>query len=110
MKKKPIAIPKFRSESEEADWWASPEGREFVKRKAGALITPEGSRLVSQLNRPPSVQIALRLPEADVTRAREVAERKGIGYQTLLKMLIHEGLRRETGHGRASDSGFRGHK
>jgi predicted DNA binding CopG/RHH family protein len=47
------------------------------------------------LNKVPSFQIALRLPEPDVAKARELAMRKGIGYQTLLKMLAHEGLRRE---------------
>ena len=47
------------------------------------------------MNRTTGVQIALRLPEPDVTMARELATRKGIGYQTLLKMLVHEGLRRE---------------
>lgn len=40
-------------------------------------------------------RIALRLPAPDLAHARELAERKGIGYQTLLKMLVHEGLRRE---------------
>jgi predicted DNA binding CopG/RHH family protein len=30
-----------------------------------------------------------------VEKARELAARNGIGYQTLLKMLVHEGLRRE---------------
>ncbi|HEV3279175.1 MAG TPA: hypothetical protein VG860_20465 [Terriglobia bacterium] len=54
------------------------------------------SRLVTQLNEKKSVQIAIRLPGADLTRAREIAERKGIGYQTLLKMLVHEGLARES--------------
>jgi predicted DNA binding CopG/RHH family protein len=43
-----------------------------------------------------SVQIALRLPAPDLAKAREIADRKGIGYQTLLKMLVHEGLRRES--------------
>ena len=52
-------------------------------------------RLASQLNRAASVQIALRLPGPDVEKAREPARRKGIGYQTPLKMLVHEGLRRE---------------
>lgn len=101
MKEKPIIMPKFVSEAQEAVWWASREGREFVKQKAagtgkkkgGAL---RGSRLVVQLNKPASVQIALRLPEPDVAKARELAMRKGIGYQTLLKMLVHEGLRRES--------------
>ena len=99
MKKKAIGIPKFTNESEEANWWASPQGREFVKHKASAPANkgaaPKGSRLVGRLNRTASVQIALRLPEPDLARARELATRKGIGYQTLLKMLLHEGLRRE---------------
>jgi hypothetical protein len=99
MNKKPIEIPKFTNEAEEADWWTSRKGREFVKQKAAGLTkegaAPKGSRLVGQLNRTTSVQIALRLPEPDVAKARELAKRKGIGYQTLLKMLVHEGLRRE---------------
>ena len=99
MKKKPIDAPKFVDEAEEADWWASRRGREFVKQKSAEPVKKgsalKGSRLVGQLNRSPSVQIALRLPEPDVTKAREIATRKGMGYQTLLKMLVHEGLRRE---------------
>lgn len=99
MKKKPIVMPKFINEPQEADWWASREGREFVKQQAARTGkkggAPRGSRLVGQLNKVASVQIALRLPEPDVAKARELATRKGIGYQTLLKMLVHEGLRRE---------------
>lgn len=57
--------------------------------------TAKGSRLVRRLSPTASVQIALRLPGADIAKARELATRKGIGYQTLLKMLVHEGLRRE---------------
>ena len=34
LKQKPIDKPKFLNEAEEADWWASREGREFVKRKS----------------------------------------------------------------------------
>jgi hypothetical protein len=99
MKKKPFEIPKFASEAEEADWWASRKGREFVKQNASGAVKErvalKGSRLVGKLNRTASVQIALRLPGPDVAKARELATRRGIGYQTLLKMLVHEGLRRE---------------
>jgi predicted DNA binding CopG/RHH family protein len=99
MTRKLIAMPKFANESEEADWWASRDGREYVKQKSAEMrqkgVKPKGSRLIAQMNRAASVQIALRLPEPDVTKAREIATRKGIGYQTLLKMLVHEGLRRE---------------
>lgn len=103
MKKKPIVMPKFVNEAQEADWWASREGREFIKQKAAGTRkkggAPRASRLVDQLSKTASVQIALRLPEPDVAKARELATRKGIGYQTLLKMLVHEGLRREARRG-----------
>ena len=103
MSKKSVQMPKFRSESEEADWWASPAGRTYVKQKAAEAQSnrglkrsgPGGSNLVAMLNKKRSVQIAIRLPEADLTQARKIAERKGIGYQTLLKMLVREGILRE---------------
>jgi hypothetical protein len=93
----PITIQPPANEDEEATWWASRQGRDFLKRKSTEVQgkVTKGSRLVGQLNRTPSFQIALRLPAADIEKARELARRKGIGYQTLLKMLVHEGLRRE---------------
>ena len=99
MNRKALEMPKFNSESEEADWWASRAGRDYVKQKsAGAQskgIEAQGSSLVAKLNKKRSVQIAIRLPEADLAQARKLAERKGLGYQTLLKTLVHEGLARE---------------
>jgi len=89
--------PRFVNENEEANWWASAAGRDFLKQQPASRRArkPKGSSLVSGLTRTNSVQIALRLPEPDLAQAREIAGRKGIGYQTLLKMLVHEGLRRE---------------
>ena len=89
-------IPKFSDEQEEAKWWASPVGRAFVKGQSerSSKKTVGGSKLVAKLAKANSVQIALRLPSPDLAKAREIAERKGIGYQTLLKMLVHEGLQR----------------
>ena len=103
MKKKSLRMPKFKSESEEADWWASPAGRAYVKQKSAEAQSKgakaKGSSLVAMLNKKRSVQIAIRLPAADLAQAREIAERKGVGYQTLLKMLVREGLLRETRRG-----------
>ena len=98
-KKKTLEIPKFKSENEEADWWSSRTGRAYVKQKSAEIQSKGtrigGSSLVAKLNRKSSVQIAIRLPEDDIAQARKLAERKGLGYQTLLKMLVHEGLIRE---------------
>lgn len=98
MRKKSYEMPRFKSESEEADWWASRAGREYVKRKSAEAKSrgraARGATLVQQLAKK-SVQIAIRLPAADLDQARKIAEQKGIGYQTLVKMLVHEGLLRE---------------
>jgi predicted DNA binding CopG/RHH family protein len=100
MTKKVLRMPRFKNQGEEADWWASPVGRAYVKQKSAEAQSKgtkaKGSSLVAMLNKKSSVQIAIRLPAADLAQAREIAERKGIGYQTFLKMLVREGLVRET--------------
>jgi predicted DNA binding CopG/RHH family protein len=88
--------PHFSSEEEEANWWSSKEGRAFLKQQPASHNIPKGSPLVAEINRPKTVQIALRLPAPDLAKAREIADRKGIGYQTLLKMIVREGLQRES--------------
>lgn len=92
----PVSVPKFASEQEEATWWASVKGRKFLSGQAAqrAQNPSGGSKLVAKLGKANSVQIALRLPAPDLAKAREIAGRKGIGYQTLLKMIVHEGLER----------------
>ena len=37
----------------------------------------------------------LRIPADDLDRARHLAERKGLPYQTYMKLLLREGLDRE---------------
>ncbi len=81
MNKQPSEVPKFRSDSEEADWWASRAGRAYVKQKsaegraAGTRIT--GSGLVAKMNKKSSVQIAIRLPPADIDQPENWRSAKG---------------------------------
>jgi hypothetical protein len=99
MSKKRLQMPRFKSESEEADWWASRAGRAYVRQRSAEAQSKgtkaSGSSLVRTLGNKSSIQIAIRLPGTDLAQARKIAGRKGIGYQTLLKMLVHEGLARE---------------
>ena len=103
MNMKTMQMPRFKNESGEADWWASPTGRAHVKQRSAEAQSKGtkagGSGLVARLNKKKSVQIAIRLPETDLAQARKIAGRKGIGYQTLLKMLVREGLGREARRG-----------
>jgi len=67
MARRTIEIPKFKTESDEAEWWASTAGRSYVKRMSRALLAKgvrtAGSPLVAQLNgKRKSTQIAIRLP------------------------------------------------
>jgi hypothetical protein len=79
MKKQTNQVPKFANEGQEANWWASPTGREFLKQQSAdnATSKQKGSRLVKKLSKPSSVQIALRLSEPDIAKAREIADSQG---------------------------------
>ena len=78
-------FPTFRTEAEEANWWdAHPE---VITKAFEQAYGKPGSRAT----RP----ITIRLPVEDVARARRLASRKGLGYQTLVKTLLHEALNRE---------------
>jgi predicted DNA binding CopG/RHH family protein len=94
-KMKQVVIPKFRSEAEEAAWWDShrseieAEIRQRMKQKKpltlGALL--QGAK--------PSQPVTLRIPKEDLETARRLAARKGLGYQTYIKMLLRDALERE---------------
>ena len=100
-----------RPESEEADWYTSPQGRRQTQRefelalKNGTLVRSSGSRLrrtdpdlletlLKQAKANATRPVSLRLSIADIELARSIASKRGIGYQTVLKQAIRKGLKR----------------
>lgn len=85
MYQKRITIPKFRNETDEAEWWdRHPEvATEILKR---ALKSGKARRTV------PLKTVTMRLPVPDIKAAQDLAGRKGLPYQTYIKMLLHEAL------------------
>src|SRR5271157_1249310 len=85
-----MKIPKFRNETQEANWWASHQTQiadEFERAAAqGHLGRSCGVRKGATPTTP------IRLDQDDLSRARMQAERKGLRYQTYLKMLLREAL------------------
>ncbi|MDQ2948834.1 MAG: CopG family antitoxin [Acidobacteriota bacterium] len=84
-------VPTFASEAEEAAWWdAHPE----VLAERFHTATRQGRvRHLSQTNLPgASETVTIRIPGHELTRARELAAKRGLRYQTYLKMLLHEAL------------------
>jgi hypothetical protein len=47
------------------------------------------------LNRVLSRLLSIRLPEPDIALAQQLASAKGLPYQTYIKSLLHEALKRE---------------
>jgi predicted DNA binding CopG/RHH family protein len=93
-KMKQVVIPKFSSEVKEAAWWDAhrseieAEIRQRVKHKRPLTL---GSLLRGAK---PSQPITLRIPKEDLETARRLAAKKGLGYQTYIKMVLREALER----------------
>jgi predicted DNA binding CopG/RHH family protein len=93
-------VPKFNSEAAEAEWWY--RNRDMITRdlkeaaKTGAVKVLTKARLRERLQASAtSRNITIRMQEGDIERARRLAEKKGIGYQTYMKILLREALDRE---------------
>ena len=93
------AIPTFRNEREEADWWANhPEYVLMALRRAkaeGRLGHGTVARQMEEIKAEKAKSITIRLDPADISLAKIYAAKRGLKYQTYLKMLIHEALSKE---------------
>jgi hypothetical protein len=96
---KKLKIPTFRTEAEEAKWWdahmASVAANLAEGMKAGTAHRGGPRRVIQE--RRESKNITIRVALDDIERARELAAQRGIGYQTLMKMLLKQALDRESG-------------
>ncbi|HVP05462.1 MAG TPA: CopG family antitoxin [Dehalococcoidia bacterium] len=70
----------------ESDYWDSLSFEELMAMSEPADWRPIDAR--------PKKSISLRLTESLIERGKEAAAEKGIGYQTLFRMWIIEGLTR----------------
>ena len=63
----------------------------FDRTDAGELPWDEESEVV--IERPELEQISLRLPKEDLLNFKRRAARLGVGYTTLVRMILHQYLR-----------------
>ena len=89
-----IAVPKFKTEAEEAQWWF--DNREKVEdalieaMDSGSIRRGTPQQLASEARA--SRNVTIRMVEADLDLARKQAEEKGLPYQTYIKSVLHEAL------------------
>jgi len=86
-------LPDFKSEAEEAKWWFDNQDELLRDFQQAATEGRLGRGTPPQLGALPTTTI--RLDPSDIQLARQQAEKKGLKYQTYLKMLIHEALVKE---------------
>jgi predicted DNA binding CopG/RHH family protein len=81
-------IPKFKSEDEEREFWATRDSTEYVDwKKAKRVVLPE--------LKPSLKTISLRLPESMLEELKLLAHKKDVPYQSLLKIFLSERIREE---------------
>jgi predicted DNA binding CopG/RHH family protein len=91
---KKLVAPKFQTEQEEAKWWDDNMdivGENLLEAMTKGIAHRGGPAAILRETR----NITIRIANSDIERARKFAEKKGIGYQTYIKMLLREGLDRE---------------
>lgn len=88
-------MPKFDNEAEEAEWWYQQRHRLTDEAEASETRGDLRLRRLPASETKPAKNITIRLLEQDLARARELASKRGLRYQTYLKMLLHEALQAE---------------
>ena len=93
-----LVVPKFVNEKQEAKWWDDRmdvvEDNLVEAIKTGVARRGGPKRVIQE--RRESKNITIRVPVVDIERARALAEKRGLAYQTYMKMLLKEALDRES--------------
>jgi predicted DNA binding CopG/RHH family protein len=97
---KTLQTPEFKDEAEEAAWWDSHPDETLAVFEHAAKDGTLGRGTLAR--RSQSLATSIRLDAADVELAKTFAEKRGIRYQTYLKMIIHQHLLKEAESGESS--------
>ncbi len=88
MKHERRAIPEFKRETEEREFWATHDSTDYIDwSKATSALLPD--------LKPTMKTISLRLPEPMLNRLKVLANERDVPYQSLLKMFLKERIERE---------------
>ncbi len=88
MNKKLKPIPQFKDEDEERDFWATADTTEYFDvSKAQKVVFPN--------LKPSTESISLRLPSFLLARIKQLANKKDVPYQSLMKIFLSEKVDQE---------------
>ena len=81
-------IPRFETEEEEREFWATHDSSEYIDWSKSKTIT------LSKL-KPSLKTISLRLPETIIEELKLLANKRDVPYQSLLKIFLAERVEQE---------------
>ncbi len=81
-------VPRFKTEDEEREFWASHDSTEYVD-------WAKGKRVVLSNLKPSVRTISLRLPESMLEKLKLIANKRDVPYQSLVKMFLAERIAEE---------------
>jgi len=82
-------IPKFKSESEEQDFWQEADSTEYVAWSHGKIgVFPN--------LKPSTKTISLRLPASLLEAVKVLANKRDVPYQSLMKVFLADKVREES--------------
>lgn len=81
-------IPDFKNEDEEREFWATHDSTDYVDwSKAEQVIFPN--------LKPTTESISLRLPAFLLARIKQIANKRDVPYQSLMKVFLAERVEKE---------------
>lgn len=86
--KKPNFIPKFKNENEERKFWATHDLADYLDYFRQINLD------LSEL-KPSTKSITVRLPESLLAALKNLAHKRDVPYQSLMKVFIAERVERE---------------
>ena len=88
-------IPKFKNEQAERAFWESADSTEYLDwKKAEKALLP--------YLKPSVKKISLRLPELMIAEIKQLANKRDVPYQSLMKLFLAERIQKELNHNKVS--------
>jgi len=81
-------IPKLKKEDEEREFWSENDSSEFLDWKSA-------ERVLFPNLKPSNKAISLRLPESLLDAIRQMANKRDVPYQSLIKMFLQERIEQD---------------
>ena len=82
------SIPEFKNEDEEREFWKTHDSAEYLEWR-------RAERAVFSNLKPSTKTISLRLPESMLAELRQLANKRDIPYQSLIKTFLRERIDQE---------------